>query len=672
MKSLSSATCSPLLQLRGVSRNYADSGAPLCVLSDIDLDIAAGEMVAIVGASGSGKSTLMHLLGCLDQPTAGSYRIDGRLVSDLDPDALAHLRREHFGFVFQHYHLLSDLTAEANVETPAIYADWSRKERRQRAQLLLSQLGLQERRHHRPGQLSGGQQQRVSIARALMNGGQIILADEPTGALDSRSGEELLQLLLGLNAQGHTIILVTHDMQVANHARRIVEIKDGRIVADRPNTPIEKVNKPSPPARQVALLLSLPTASAQWPWLVRIVEAGRLAVRTTAAYRMRSFLTMLGVIIGIASVVCVVALGEGTRRQLLRLVNELNPTSIIEVFSGSRTEAQDARMTKPLDLGDVEALRSQACVAGVTPVVQSVEKLQYRDVSAEVTVTGVDAQYFHVSGIRIDEGQVFDASSVSEQAQEVVINRNTRLHFFRKGPAVGEVIFVGPTPFRVAGVVAPSRLAPAKGFELWIPYTAAMSRITGRFDVQQITVRVADSATTKGAAADISALLSRRHGQKDFDILNSDALRALSIQTSTTMALLISSIAAISLIVGGIGVMNIMLVSVAERTHEIGIRMAVGARQADIRNQFLIEAVFVCLAGGVLGIVLALAIGQVFGRAVGRNGLPFQFENSLEMVFSTTSMLVAFGSATFIGIAFGFLPARRAARLKPIDALATK
>ena len=224
----------PLLELKDIRRSYPAGDEQVEVLKGISLDIYAGEMVAIVGASGSGKSTLMNILGCLDKATSGTYRVAGQDVATLDADALAQLRREHFGFIFQRYHLLSHLTAEQNVEVPAVYAGLERKQRLLRAQELLQRLGLEDRTEYYPAQLSGGQQQRVSIARALAGDPSVILADEPTGALDSRTGREVMLFLQKLNAEGNTIILITHDNSIAAKAKRIIRITDGRIVYDGP------------------------------------------------------------------------------------------------------------------------------------------------------------------------------------------------------------------------------------------------------------------------------------------------------------------------------------------------------------------------------------------------------------------------------------------------------
>ncbi|MGZ6037206.1 MAG: ATP-binding cassette domain-containing protein, partial [Phenylobacterium sp.] len=296
----------PLLQLTHLRREYPAGDQVIAALEDVTLSIEAGEMVAIVGASGSGKSTLMNILGCLDRPTSGSYQVAGRDTASLEPDELAELRREHFGFIFQRYHLMADLTALANVEVPAIYAGQPAAERRERARSLLTRFGLADRLDHRPSQLSGGQQQRVSISRALMNGGQLILADEPTGALDSKSGADLMKVLEELNAEGHTVILVTHDMKVAEHARRIIEISDGRIIADR------QTGRPAPPpTERAAPAVGRASVGAV---LQRLSEAFRMALSAMNAHRLRSFLTMLGIIIGIASVVSVVGLGQGSRQ----------------------------------------------------------------------------------------------------------------------------------------------------------------------------------------------------------------------------------------------------------------------------------------------------------------------------------------------------------------------
>ena len=643
-----------LLELRGLQRDFPAGEGTITVLADVNLDIRAGEMVAIVGASGSGKSTLMNILGCLDKPSAGSYRVAGRPTGQLGPDELAELRREHFGFIFQRYHLLGDLSALGNVEVPAVYAGRQSKARRERALALLTRLGMADRLQHKPGQLSGGQQQRVSIARALMNGGHVLLADEPTGALDTQSGAEVIKILLELHAEGHTIIMVTHDMQVVAHADRIIELSDGRVVSDRLTRPDA--------APTGAVLKTVTASSGRWQAARdRFREAFRMALLAMNAHRLRTFLTMLGIIIGIASVVSVVALGEGSRLQILKNISAIG-TNTIEIFSGSGFGDQRAARVRTLVPGDAAALAEQSYVDSVTPSVSSSATLRYGNIAVNGTINGVGEQYFRVRGVQLAAGRTFDEDSVASLAQEVVIDDNTRKQLFPRNPnPVGEVILLGQVPCRVVGVAKRSESAfgNSEALNVWIPYTAAMSRVTGQSHLRSITVRISDEVSAEAAEQGVNRLLLQRHGVQDFFVLNTNTIRQTIESTTQTMTLLISAIALISLIVGGIGVMNIMLVSVTERTREIGVRMAVGARQADIRQQFLIEAVLVCLMGGVLGIGLSQLVGWGFDKS----------GSSFTLVYSTLSMVAAFVCSTLIGVIFGFLPANNAAKLNPVDAL---
>ncbi|MFN3915148.1 MAG: MacB family efflux pump subunit [Aquabacterium sp.] len=646
-----------LLEVRDVWREFPSGDGVIAVLKGVSLSIEAGEMVAIMGASGSGKSTLMNILGCLDRPSRGDYRVAGQLTAEMEPDDLARLRREHFGFIFQRYHLLGSLSAAANVEIPAIYAGVHAAQRRERAAALLGRLGLSDKLVNKPGQLSGGQQQRVSIARALMNGGDVILADEPTGALDSASGAEVMRILQELHAEGHTVILVTHDPKVAQHAQRIIEIADGQVVADRrqavePAAEVAPTRRATPPQARVS------------PWRSRwdrFTEAFTMAWRSMGGHRLRTLLTMLGIIIGIASVVSMVALGEGSRQKVLKDISAMG-TNTIDIFPGRNFGDRQAGRIRTLVPADADALAALPYVDSVTPGINTSVTLRRGNTEVSANVTGVGDQFFRVKGYTIAQGQAFDADSVRRQTQEAVIDPNTRKALFAPDEEpVGQVIFLGKVPVRVVAVTAPQEggFFASDNLNVWVPYTTAMRRITGQGWLRNITVRVSDSAPPAAAEQGITQVLTQRHGTKDFFTRNSDSIRQTVESTTRTLTLLISSIAVISLIVGGIGVMNIMLVSVTERTQEIGVRMAVGARQSDILTQFLIEAVMVCLIGGVLGIALALAIG------VGFSALGSDFK----LIYSTSSIVMAFGVSSLIGVVFGFLPARRAANLDPVVAL---
>ncbi|MGN5112072.1 MacB family efflux pump subunit [Aeromonas jandaei] len=642
----------PLIQLKGIERRYQSGEQEVTVLHPLDLVIEAGEMIAIVGASGSGKSTLMNLLGCLDRPSGGQYLFRGEDTATLDALALARLRCHHFGFIFQRYHLLPHLDAAANVEIPAIYAGTGRHNRQARARQLLGRLGLAERSHHTPGQLSGGQQQRVSIARALANGGEVILADEPTGALDSQSGKEVMAILKELHQQGHTIILVTHDMEVASHADRIITLKDGRVQEDSgrkvaANQPVLNVQ---PAAGE--------GASYDWD---RYREAGRMAVHAMLAHRMRTFLTMLGIIIGIAAVVSVVALGQGARTKVIDQINAMG-TNTIEIFPGKGWGDEKMASIQTLNKGDLDALLGQPYLAGASPEIASPGQLRYRNKTSSGSVTGVSNDYFKVKGMTLVSGRLLEWQDIQQRAAVAVVDKKSIGSLLGKDDPVGKVVMVGTLPVRIIGVVSQETgFGPSsQSVNVWLPYSAVMSRLISQHHFSQLTIRVKDGIQPALAEQAVIELLTKRHGVKDFFTFSSDSIIKSVEKTTATMTLMVSAIALISLIVGGVGVMNIMLVSVVERTREIGIRMAVGARQSDILQQFLIEAVMVSLLGGICGVGLSLGIGMLFSLLV----------DSIKMQFSLFSILMAFGCSSLIGILFGYLPARNAARLDPVVALA--
>ncbi|GAB1582850.1 MacB family efflux pump subunit [Phyllobacterium phragmitis] len=648
----------PLIALKGVTRRYPSGDDFTTVLHHVDLTIHRGEMVAIIGASGSGKSTLMNILGCLDRPSEGEYLISGRSTSELEADELAQLRREHFGFIFQRYHLLNELDAVGNVEIPAIYAGQRRDTRREKAEAILQRLGMGERMHHRPSQLSGGQQQRVSIARALINDADVILADEPTGALDSHSGEEVLSILQELNGEGRTIIIVTHDRNVAARAQRIIEIKDGEIIADRRNDAVhsdgasndEMHRKPEKPK---------PFSGRR----DRFNEAFTMALRSMNAHRMRTFLTMLGIIIGTASVVCVVALGQGSQKQILDQISDLG-TNTLYVRPGRGYGDLKAAQITTLTVADAVELAKLPYVMAATPSNSTTSTVRVGDKEVSVMVSGVGYQYFATRNSKLLEGRFFDRQSVDDMAQEAVIDENAKKTLFphERGSVIGKIVLLKDAPVRVVGVVKAEEagMGGAQNLEVFLPYTTVQTRMTGSRTLESIMVRVNDTVDSADAEKMVTTFLTKRHGEQDFFIFNSGTFQKTVQATTATLALLIACIAGISLFVGGIGVMNIMLVAVSERINEIGVRMAIGARQSDILQQFLIEAVLVCLIGGVLGVLIAAGFGVLFA----------QFSTMFQLIYSPASMIVALVCSSLIGIGFGFIPARNASKLDPVVALA--
>lgn len=643
-----------LLELHGVSRAYRSAAGEVVVLKDVSLRIEAGEFIAIIGPSGSGKSTLMNILGCLDRPTEGSYRVQGAATEQMSPDELAHLRREHFGFIFQRYNLMENLSATENVALPAVYAGVDADARTARARMLLETLGLGERTTNRPSQLSGGQQQRVSIARSLMNGGAIVLADEPTGALDHASGRQVMAELKRLHAQGHTVILVTHDAAIAAHASRVIEIADGQVVSDR------GMGDPAV-ARSAAVPERSPEPAAERrARLDAIREAARMAVRSMLAHRLRTLLTMLGIIIGVAAVVTVVALGKGAQAQVESQINELG-ASTLDIFPGADFGDPRSGEIETLVVDDADHLAALSYVDSVSPNLSgSVAALQGNR-RANTQVLGVGADLPRVRGLRLRAGRFFTDAEVDAHRAVGVVDQKAAKALFNGNP-IGGTVLLGGMPVEVIGVVGPNAFAGGATPTVYVPYTSASSRLLGSQRLESITVRVRDDVPTTAAEASLGAELQRLHGRRDFFIYNADQIRKAVMKSSQTMAALVSAIAAVALVVGGVGVMNIMLVSVKERVREIGVRLAVGARQGDILRQFLIEAVLICLFGGVLGVLFALAVGAL--SSLLSLGVPF--------LFTPGPVLAALACSSAIGLGFGYFPARSAAQLDPIQALAAE
>lgn len=654
----------PLIELKNIRKSYGGGDSPqVDVLRGIDLSIHAGEFVAIVGASGSGKSTLMNILGCLDRPTEGEYRFAGENVAHLGSDELAWLRREAFGFVFQGYHLIPSGSAQENVEMPAIYAGISAAERHARAKALLTRLGLADHTANRPHQLSGGQQQRVSIARALMNGGHIILADEPTGALDSHSGAEVMALLDELASQGHVVILITHDREVAARANRIIEIRDGLIIRD---SALSETHVPVTANRDALQAVDLRQrladgAEHNGAWKAELIDAVLAAWRVMWINRFRTALTLLGIIIGVASVVVMLAVGEGSKRQVMAQMGAFG--SNIIYLSGSSPNPRTPMGI--VTLNDVAALATLPQVKRIMPVNGNYAGVRFGNVDYMAYVCGNDTNFPEIFNWPVVEGSYFTEADERSGATVAVIGHRVREKLF-KGVInpIGQYILIENVPFQVIGVLAEK--GSSSGLQdsddrVAIPYTAASVRLLGIYNPEYVVIAAADARKVHEAELAIDQLMQTLHNNKrDYHLTNDAAMIQAEARTQNTLSLMLGSIAAISLLVGGIGVMNIMLMTVRERTREIGIRMATGARQRDILRQFLTEAVMLSVVGGLFGIALALLVGGVLMLA------------EVAVQFSLVAVLGAFGCALVTGVAFGFMPARKAARLDQVKALTSE
>jgi len=662
--SASPETPQPVIVLRDLHKTYATDAGEVHAVRGVDLVINQGDFVAIMGSSGSGKSTMMNILGCLDQPTAGTYLLDGVDVGELDSNELSVLRNRKLGFVFQGFNLLARTTAMENVELPLVYSprSLSRDERDDAAEAELTRVQLAERLDHFPNELSGGQQQRVAIARALVNQPAVLLADEPTGNLDSATSEEIMRLFRELNESGITIIMVTHESDIAAHARRTVVMRDGQIRSDERREP-EAAAPRRPAAGGRGSLIG---------WTRLLCNILHTSARALLRNKMRTVLTALGIIIGVASVIAMVAIGRGASASVEQQIRSMGDNMLLvfsgQVFSGGMFRGFGGSGT--LTLEDCEAIEREVTgVLAVSPETRSTERYTAGGNNWFGSVRGVSPEYFQVRDWPLAAGVVFADEDVRTMASVAVIGQTTLNRMFPEDAnedVIGKTLRVGGIPFQIVGVLS------KKGSTPWgedqddiviIPHTTSMKRVIGTKKLRTINVKMESAAVMPLAKEQINSLLRDLHNigdpsKDDFSVGAQDEFIQMATATTRIMTLLLGSIAGISLLVGGIGIMNIMLVSVTERTREIGIRRAVGARARDIRMQFLIEAVVLSILGGALGI----------GLGVGGAHLLEHFAQWPVLV-STGSILLSFGVSCAVGILFGYFPAHKAARLNPIEAL---
>lgn len=638
----------PLISLKGITKEYKNGDSNSVVLHGIDLDIYSGEFIAIVGSSGSGKSTLMNIIGCLDKSTSGNYMFMSQDISTLNKSSLSELRRESFGFVFQNYNLIHSLNALQNVEMPAIYSGQETQERHSRAHRFLDHLGLSHRVQYYPSQLSGGQQQRVSIARALMNGGEIILADEPTGALDSKSGTEVMALLKELSSQGYTIILITHDKEVAKEAHRVIEIKDGYLL-ENPE-PIQPTQTPK-----------IEHIESHDSLLIELIESTQAAFRSLKMNILRTLLTLLGIVIGVASVIAMLAIGDGAKYSVLDRISSMGTNLLIIRPGMPNTRGRGDIST--LVVEDVYAINELDNILAAVPETKKSITIRYKNSDQTSTLNATTSDYPLVRNWELSSGSFFTPEDEQNIAKVAVIGESVKKALFAQRDPLGEFIIIDNILFQIIGVMA-VRGASAFGEDeddvVFTPFSTGSLHLIGEQKLRNITVALDELSLMDTTEASIKNLLIQRHNIEDFRIRNMASLIEDATATQNTLTILLGSIAAISLLVGGIGVMNIMLVSVTERTKEIGIRMACGARERDILEQFLIEALVVSALGGFLGVGIGLGISALAGYL----GMP--------VYYSLTPVFLAFASAFLTGLLFGYLPAKKAASLSPVLALASE
>lgn len=651
----------PIITLKDVSKTYYIGSNPVHALKNISLTIEEGEFIAIMGSSGSGKSTMMHILGLLDVPDKGAYYLFEKNVAGLSEDELAMIRNTTAGFVFQQFHLLKKMTTQDNVTLPYIYSE-DQTHSTEKAFEKLASVGLENRTKHRPNELSGGQQQRVAIARALVKDPSILFADEPTGNLDSNSSQEIMEIFETLNKQGKTIIMVTHEHDIAAYANRVITMKDGAIISDQRKRQVKKISSQNKIQTE-----KMQTRGHSLFILSEITGHLQQALNSILSNKVRSFLSMLGILIGVSSVIAMLALGEGAKTSMQESLKSLG-SNLLSVRGGSskrRGAASGMGSVTRFTFKDIEKISAlKPHVKKASGVVTGNAQIVYQSENWNTSIEGADYDYAQIRAATPEYGRWFTSEEIQSRAKVAVIGLSVVEKLFGDTNPISKTIKINRINFKVIGIL------PEKGFAgprdqddmINIPITTAMYRVLGKDYLDSIYVEISSPELIDEGKIEIEQLIRKQHKlyqeADSFSIHDMTEIQQMLSSTTKTMSALLGCIAAISLVVGGIGIMNIMLVSVTERTREIGLRKAIGARKADIMAQFLIEAVVMTLSGGILGILTGVGISQILSLAAGWS-----------VTVTTFSITLATSFSIVIGVGFGIWPAQKAAQLNPVEAL---
>ena len=657
-----------MIIIENIHKSYQMGNYKVQAINGMSLQIQKGEFVAIMGPSGSGKSTLMHILGCLDKPDNGKYLFNNIDINEMNDNQLAYIRNKYIGFVFQNFSLLSRVNAFKNVELPMIYGNVA--ERKDRINNILNSVNLSTRVNHNPNELSGGQQQRVAIARALVNNPHILLADEPTGNLDTQSGKEIMEIIKDLNQKGLTIALVTHDHNISTYAKRIIHVSDGKIESDEIRKNIMVANMQGVNSNDDKLKLKRKPKENIFNF-TEILDSVKMAVSGLLINKLRSFLAMLGVIIGVSAVIAMISIGQGASKDITSRIESMG-SNVLTLFP-ARARGPGSRVSSAmggsvsLKLEDAAAIKKEVeSVKNVAPVANKNAQVVYGSKNTNTSIYGTHPEFLEVRNFKVAEGEFFSAKEINSRLKIAVLGKTVVEALFEEDEdPIGKNIKIDRLRFKVIGVLA------EKGAGGWrdeddkiiIPLSTAQKRLFGNDKLNSIYIQVKEEKLMNFALEEVTSLLRKRHklreGEEDDFMIRSQAELLEAVKsTSRTFSMLLAGIASVSLLVGGIGIMNIMLVSVTERTREIGVRKAIGAKYRDILTQFMVEAIVICVIGGLFGIITGIFSSKIMSM-IGK----------WSTLISLLSIIISFSFALTIGLIFGLYPAMNAAKMNPIDAL---
>ena len=671
------------LQLKGVERIHKMGEVQVPALRGISFDVAPGEFIAVTGPSGCGKSTLLSLIGGLDRPTKGTIVASGQPLHSLKDRALADYRLQRVGTIFQQFNLVQTMTAQDNVSLPMALAGATRGERNSRASRLLELVGLADRVRFRPNRLSGGEQQRVSIARALGNRPGLLLCDEPTGNLDTEAGNKVMDLIEEMNKKGATVVLVTHDTEIAARAPRNIRLRDGLIVEDTATSP--SVQQPT-------------AAPLKRPGRLGLIENARIALGNLFRRKVRTALTAAGVAIGLATLTIIATLAAGIQDSLVKafeVTGQLNQVQTSQDFNPANHKPEDETA-----IAKISALPHVLYAFGNVQTVGTV-------VAGGKSAIGVGGSFPPLRSLPPNSDQFLFKGHLpsSDKANEVLLvsTDDVTLLGLKDSNVIGSQITYQPQYARFSD--ATSGLPPATAIhELTLKIVGVASQSSGNgnnnnntpgssdfrpvgliIPYQTLTANWEDMAMANNWTGDefsgITAIVdnpangdtvAKEMKDAGYPAQSGKAQLKQLFQILTFLEIGLAAFAAIALVVALLGTANTMFTAVRERTRDIGILKALGARSSDVLTMFVVEAATLGVVAGVVAILFTLLVAAIGNPIINTyahsNGVPKNFSVTLLQLSPLTALGAIVLGALACGLA-GALPSLRAARLNPVNSL---